>query len=363
MFPIRDPYEMTAERSVSPTAYLDLLRAVAIVLVVNSHLDDLYPIHQLGTGGVFGNELFFFISGYGLYLSYQASREAFGRWFARRLTRVYEPLFIVATFLVLVGDAHIRTLADFFWIYVIPLQFWFLPTIVGCYVPIYFIMSKMEAKRSFVYLFAGLAIAYILLFSIFAEKTSWLTENYTVQTEVTLPLRLIFYFGTMVLGVYAAKFHRDAKGKITDLLWLMASAAAFYLFVGLLGRFIPFEVQIIDRIPALFVLLFAFRFSRYPWLEQFVANHLSGLVSLLAGVALQIYLLHDFILRQDSLHSIAFPANLIVFWMATITLSVVFERITLRRQTKIRPAQGVAGTQSGEAKDNRRLSSELKRVS
>jgi hypothetical protein len=98
-------------------------------------------------------------------------------------------------------------------------------------------------------------------------------------------------------------------------------------------------------------------------LEQFVADHLSGLVSLLAGVALQIYLLHDFILRQDSLHSIAFPANLIVFWMATITLSVVFERITLRRQTKIRPAQGLVSTQLGEAKDSRRLSSEFKRAS
>lgn len=70
--------KMTANKPVSPTAYLDLLRAVAIVLVVNSHLDDLYPIHQLGTGGVFGNELFFFISGYGLYLSYQASKEPIG---------------------------------------------------------------------------------------------------------------------------------------------------------------------------------------------------------------------------------------------------------------------------------------------
>jgi peptidoglycan/LPS O-acetylase OafA/YrhL len=134
---------MTVNRPVHPTSYLDLLRAVAIVLVVNSHLDEVYPIPQLGTGGVFGNELFFFISGYGLYLGYQASREAIGSWLKRRLTRVYEPLFVVATFLVLVGDAHIRSFSDFFFLYIVPLQFWFLPTIFGCYVPIYFIMSKM----------------------------------------------------------------------------------------------------------------------------------------------------------------------------------------------------------------------------
>ncbi|WP_233022249.1 acyltransferase family protein [Rhodopseudomonas boonkerdii] len=335
---------MTANKPVHPTAYLDLLRAVAIVLVVNSHLDSLYPIPQLGTGGVFGNELFFFISGYGLYLGYQASREAMGSWLKRRLTRVYEPLVIVATFLVLVGDAHIRTFSDFFFLYIIPLQFWFLPAIVACYVPIYVIMAKMETKRAYAYLFGGLALAYILLFAIFAQKTVWLTEDYSVQTEVTLPLRMIFYFGTMVMGVYAAKFHADIKGKLSDLLWLMVSIAGFYLFVGSLGRIMPFEVQIIDRIPALAFLVFAFRFARYQPLEQFIANHLSGLVTLLAATALQIYLLHDFVLRQEAMKAMSFPANLIVFGLATLLLAILFEKISFKPQAKARPVKQAAAT-------------------
>jgi hypothetical protein len=343
MLPVREPHIMTANRPVHPTAYLDLLRAVAIVLVVNSHLDELYPIPQLGTGGVFGNELFFFISGYGLYLGYQASREAIGGWLKRRLTRVYEPLFIVATFLVLVGDAHIRTFSDFFFLYIIPLQFWFLPTIVGCYIPIYFIMAKMETKRAYACLFGALALAYILLFAIFAEKTSWLTEHYDVQTEVTLPLRIIFYFGTMAMGVYAAKFHADTRGKLSDLLWLLVSIAGFYLFVGSLGRITPFEIQIIDRIPALAFLVFAFRFARYQPLEQFIANHLAGLVTLLAGTALQIYLVHDFVLRQEALKAISFPANLIVFSFATLLLAILFEKISLKPPAKVRPVKLAAG--------------------
>jgi lysylphosphatidylglycerol synthetase-like protein (DUF2156 family) len=191
-----------------------------------------------------------------------------------------------------------------------------------------------------------LAVAYVLLFSIFAEKTSWLTEHYDVQTEVTLPLRIIFYFGTMVMGVYAARFHANTKGKITDLLWLLVSIACFYLFVGSLGRFIPFEVQILDRIPALAFLVFAFRFARYSWLEQFVANYLSAPVTLLAGVALQIYLTHDFILRQDALQRIPFPVNLLVFCVATLALSILFEKISLRprkkRQRLQEPSQDMA---------------------
>lgn len=344
---------MTANKPVHPTAYLDLLRAVAIVLVVNSHLDSLYPIPQLGTGGVFGNELFFFISGYGLYLGYQASREAISGWLKRRLVRVYEPLFVVATFLVLIGDAPIRTFSDFFFLYIIPLQFWFLPTIVACYIPIHIIMARMETKRGYAWLFGALALAYILLFAIFAEKTLWLTEDYSVQTEVTLPLRIIFYFGTMVMGVYAAKFHADAKGKLSDLLWLLVSIAGFYLFVGSLGRITPFTVQIIDRIPALAFLVFAFRFARYQPLQQFIANHLSGVVTLLAATALQIYLLHDFLLRQEALKMIAFPANLIVFSVAVLLLAILFEKISFKPQVKVRSVKQVAGgVEAGSANSN-----------
>ena len=38
---------------------LDFLRVLAILLVLNSHLDNLYPISALATGGAAGNGLFF----------------------------------------------------------------------------------------------------------------------------------------------------------------------------------------------------------------------------------------------------------------------------------------------------------------
>ncbi|MGL1255073.1 hypothetical protein ACSTLX_25345, partial [Vibrio parahaemolyticus] len=83
----------------------------------------------------------------------------------------------------------------------------------------------------------------------------------------------------------------------------------------------------------------------YPWLEQFVANYLSAPVTLLAGVALQIYLTHDFILRQDALREIPFPVNIMVFCVATLALSVLFEKLSLRprkkRQRLKEPSQDV----------------------
>lgn len=45
----------------------EFLRCVAIIMIVNSHLDVFYPIPALGTGGAIGNSLFFMLSSFGLF--------------------------------------------------------------------------------------------------------------------------------------------------------------------------------------------------------------------------------------------------------------------------------------------------------
>jgi len=65
------------------------LRFIAIVLIVNSHLDLYYPVSQLGTGGTIGNSFFFMLSGFGLLLSQRKSARGFIIWYVRRLIRIY----------------------------------------------------------------------------------------------------------------------------------------------------------------------------------------------------------------------------------------------------------------------------------
>ncbi|KJC49474.1 hypothetical protein UP09_07180 [Bradyrhizobium sp. LTSP885] len=316
---------------------LDILKAAAILLVVNSHLDEFYPIPQLGTGGMFGNELFFFVSGYGLFLSFDKKAEPLWQWLKRRLARIYEPLFVVVTFLVLVGHFQIHTLSDFFWLYIVSKVYWFLPAIMAFYLPIYFVMSRLKTKREYIYLFVVISIVYILLFSIFAEKTAWITENFNVQTSVVVPLRMIYYFGTMALGVYMARYQSKTFGSNYDIVFLLLSAAAYYLFVASLGRFVPFQLQIIDRVPAAAFLVFAFRAARHPTVNRVIIENFGGMIALLAGLTLQIYLIHDYILHMDVLRSIAFPANLIVFATATVALAIMFDKIRFSGRTAAKP--------------------------
>lgn len=44
--------------------YINYLKCVAVLLVLNSHLDQIYPVSSLGFGGAMGNTLFFLVSGF-----------------------------------------------------------------------------------------------------------------------------------------------------------------------------------------------------------------------------------------------------------------------------------------------------------
>ena len=44
--------------------YIDLLKVIAVFLIINSHCEPVYRIKQLATGGALGNSLFFICSGF-----------------------------------------------------------------------------------------------------------------------------------------------------------------------------------------------------------------------------------------------------------------------------------------------------------
>lgn len=44
--------------------FIIYLKALATMLITNSHFDTIYPISQLSMGGSIGNSIFFWVSGY-----------------------------------------------------------------------------------------------------------------------------------------------------------------------------------------------------------------------------------------------------------------------------------------------------------
>lgn len=75
------------------------LRAIAAVMITNSHYADIWPISAMAFGGHFGNCIYFFLSGFCLY----NIQESFPRWYAKRIIRIYPALWIVAAINLLTG--------------------------------------------------------------------------------------------------------------------------------------------------------------------------------------------------------------------------------------------------------------------
>lgn len=72
---------------------IDILKFLAVFLIINSHMDALYVKYDmLATGGAIGDVLFLFASGYTLLLSKR--NLSFGNWYKRRINRIYPSVFV-----------------------------------------------------------------------------------------------------------------------------------------------------------------------------------------------------------------------------------------------------------------------------
>ncbi len=73
---------------------IDWLKFLAVFLVMNSHMDNCYPYYEfLSTGGAIGDALFFFSSGFTLFLGRDMP---FDQWYKRRINRIYPSIFAVS---------------------------------------------------------------------------------------------------------------------------------------------------------------------------------------------------------------------------------------------------------------------------
>lgn len=73
---------------------IDVLKFFAVFLVMNSHMGICYPKFEfLSTGGSIGDALFFFASGFTLFMGRNLR---FDNWYKRRINRIYPSLLATA---------------------------------------------------------------------------------------------------------------------------------------------------------------------------------------------------------------------------------------------------------------------------
>lgn len=137
------------------------MRAIAAIIITNSHYTGVYPTDLIANGGLLGDVLFFSISGFCL----ASPRDNFGKWYLKRVIRVYTPSWVMTIVYIILGAYILTNLQDVFDFFIWPTHWHFVASIILLYIPLFFVSKYIEMnKRNFLRLTGLILFIQIILY-------------------------------------------------------------------------------------------------------------------------------------------------------------------------------------------------------
>ncbi|MEB3296467.1 MAG: acyltransferase [Cyanobacteriota bacterium] len=332
---------------------LDLIKALGIVLVINSHLDDVYKSPLLATGGALGNSLFFLASGVGLGYGWaHHGPQQLGTWYQRRILRIYPSLtilniiFLLATF----SSFAKQSPQEIFSFLIYPTPYFFIAAIMLFYIPGYFLLRAQSTRVLVATIFASLGVY-------FAWYTTLDLRNFTIEGESYF--RWVFYFIVFVIGLLYARLKTTqdnpdtASAPLRGLLSTLsqhpvpALACSFGFFA--ISKFIfrdstplVMNFQFLVQFFTLMLTWYVFQVSETVACQLQRHRFAWPLVSLLSAITLELYLLdrytdpyirntNELVNSLDLFFPFEFKSRLLaaaVLWVVLITLAYLLSRLS-----------------------------------
>ena len=299
----------------------DFLRFIAIIFIINSHLDNYYPVQALATGGHLGNSLFFMLSAFGLFLSQKAKQKPFINFYSRRIERIYPSVWLATLFLKIplmiffTCTFYINYLLYYFRYFFYP-DYWFLQFIMVIYFFSFFITTKYSRRKIYI-AFAIFIVAYLTGYFLLLD-----IQTFSIET---MPFRMISYSIVFLLGLYFAD--NNDKIRYSGFIDIIIFALSFIIIYGhkfLLARnFLP-ELQIFQHIFTFVLLLYSLKISRSRFVSTILMNSPVGnVIRFISGITLELYIVHSTISPIILELKLIFPLNVI----ALITISFIITLI------------------------------------
>ena len=220
-----------------------------------------------------GNGLFFFVSGYTLFSSVQRSarsRNSTIYWFARRILRIYPTYWIyliVSQCLESNGGGEI-SIIDLF-----VTRYWFLNTIIICYV-LYFIVVRF-LDINLIFVLTGIGLIPLL-------GCCNLRDTLIVEAEICF--RWFFLFQIMLLGGWAAS-QRIKPYLVRDGVIMIGLLLAYYGYKALCQRAGIYWLQLLLPLLLIALVYFIYRvlyavslrcdFSAWSWRPVYALSRLT----------------------------------------------------------------------------------------
>ncbi len=300
---------------------LVIIKFIAIILITNSHMDSLYPIQLLASGGALGNSLFFFASGLGVTLSKKPATEKFTVWYKRRLVRIYYPMWLALGVYLYFDRVFFGDFFTTLKLVVYPKEFWFLPVLALFYIPLYFIVKHYRHK-AYAYTFYAFLIVYFIWYFFSYDENRFSVEDYGL-------FKTFFYFIVVSLGVYAGKnrvnfFKRDKYDVLTLCLLLsLYVGIKFFLLTTNMYEW-QFTAQLI--LMPLVVYFSKVLASDYNFLTAIYSGIKKKIIVWISILTLEIYLLQSLVFHSEIINGLFFPKNVIVSIGLILLFSFLFQQ-------------------------------------
>lgn len=287
---------------------IDILKFFAVFLVMNSHMEICYPKFQfLATGGAIGDALFFFASGFTLFLGRDLR---FDQWYKRRINRIY-PSILAAAIVAYVVWHFEENIGDI----LIGKRYWFIGCIMIYYIFLYPLKKNKNEKIIYGIFLGWLVIMVISFFSIWKGATDPYSKGL---------FRCLLFFLFMLQGAIMGKHSESFNFKWWHLPLLIASAGIWF---GLVHLYSGSSLIIISIIPLLILTYSMYCFCDAKIFSKLYSSKvLGGVIFVISQLCLEVYLIQKFIFTDA--YNRFFPYNVIVIMLVVIMVAYIVKMIS-----------------------------------
>jgi len=287
---------------------VDILKCIAAFSITFSHMGKLCsPYEFIATGGTIGNALFFFCSGFTLFMKPMGR---FDNWYKRRINRIYPTIFVIAIFSCLFFGENSNILS------VISIKgYWFIQCIMIYYVLIWIVNRYISQKIWLAYVIT--AVASVLYFC-------YIDRPLGFSMYLGGYCKWFSFFLFMLLGATLGSTNHSFKYELkTDGLKLIISFALYHIILFLSKNYEMFkDLQILSVIPLLLTTFYAYKVCNSYLLKKIYNNKcLGNFINFIGGLCLEIYVVQNY-LFTISMNKI-FPANIIIMYIIIFVVAYI----------------------------------------
>lgn len=287
---------------------IDILKFFAVLLITNSHMEPLYGEYsQLATGGAIGDVLFFFCSGFTLFLGQE---RRFDNYYKRRINRIYPTVLMWA----LMASVFFRQQYDMTYI-VLYGGGWFVSCIMIYYVVLHFIRKfAFNHLKAVFFFFALLTLVWYWLI----DKP--IGYNMYGATYFKWCHYFLFVLLGAILGSHPTQRKIDLK---IDIFKLIGCIILFYcILIGGRKSEVVHNLQVVSLLPLLGSTYYFYKVCKSDALKSLYGSRIVGaIMKTISGLCLEVYLVQG-VLFTDRFNRF-FPFNIFMVFVIILVVAYV----------------------------------------